>query len=41
MGPMLAPMGAPVEQGLILVHFSAQLEPCLTRENTLYTLNTP
>ena len=28
-------------QGLTLVHFSAQLEPCLTQENTLYTLNTP
>jgi hypothetical protein len=33
----LAPMG----QGLTLVHFSAQLEPCLTQENTLHTLNTP
>jgi hypothetical protein len=28
-------------QGLTLVHFSAQLEPCLTPENTLHTLNTP
>ena len=28
-------------QGLTLVHFSAQLEPCLKQENTLYTLNTP
>jgi len=28
-------------QGLTLVHFSAQLEPCLTQENTLHTLNTP
>ena len=27
-------------QGLTLVHFSAQLEPCLTQENTLHTLNT-
>jgi len=28
-------------QGLKLVHFSAQLEPCLTQENTLYTLKHP
>jgi hypothetical protein len=28
-------------QGLTLVHFSAELEPCLTQENTLHTLNTP
>jgi hypothetical protein len=28
-------------QGLTLVHFLAQLEPCLTHENTLHTLNTP
>ena len=28
-------------QGLTLVHFTAQLEPCLTKENTLHTLNTP
>jgi hypothetical protein len=28
-------------QGLTLIHFSAQLEPCLTQENTLHTLNTP
>jgi len=28
-------------RGLTLVHFSAQLEPCLTQENTLHTLNTP
>ena len=27
-------------QGLTLVYFSAQLEPCLTQENTLHTLNT-
>ena len=27
-------------QGLPLVHFSAQLEPCLTHKNTLHTLNT-
>jgi len=28
-------------QGLTLVHFSAQLEPCLTHKSTLHTLNTP
>jgi len=28
-------------QGLTLVHFSAQLEPCLPEENTLHTLSTP
>jgi hypothetical protein len=28
-------------QGFTLVHFSAQLEPCLTHKNTLHTLNTP
>jgi len=28
-------------QGLTLVHFSAQLEPCLAQENTQHTLNTP
>jgi len=28
-------------QGLTLVHFSAQLEPCLTHKNPLHTLNTP
>jgi len=28
-------------QGLTLVHFSAQLEPFMTQENTLHTLNTP
>ena len=27
--------------GLTLVHFSAQLEPCLARESTQHTLNTP
>jgi len=32
---------APSGQGLTLVHFSAQLEPCLTHKNTLNTLNTP
>jgi len=35
--PCLARAG----QGLTLVHFSAQLEPCLTQENTEHTLNTP
>jgi len=29
------------KQGLTLVHFSAQLEPCLSQENTLHTLNNP
>jgi len=29
-----------VWQGLTLVHFSAQLEPCLTHKNTLRPLNT-
>jgi hypothetical protein len=33
--------GAVQVQGLTLVHFSAQLEPCLSQENTLHTLNTP
>jgi hypothetical protein len=28
-------------QGLALVHFSAQLEPCLTQSNNLHTLHTP
>ena len=28
-------------QGLTLVHFSAQLEPCLTQETTLHILDTP
>jgi hypothetical protein len=28
-------------QGLTLVHFTTQLEPCLTQENTPHTLNTP
>jgi hypothetical protein len=27
-------------QGLTFVHFSTQLEPCLTQENTRNTLNT-
>ena len=30
-----------LDQGLTLVHFSTQLELCLTQENTLHTLNTP
>ena len=29
----------PKRQGLTLVPFSAQLEPCLTHKNTLHTLN--
>ena len=33
--------GATAGQGLTLVHFSAQLEPCLTQEYTLHTPNTP
>jgi len=28
-------------QGLTLVQFSAQLEPCLKQQNTLHSLNTP
>ena len=35
------PLASSLEQGLKLVHFSAQLEPCLTHQNTLHTLNTP
>jgi len=30
-----------VSQGLTLIHFSAQLEPCLIHKNTLHTPNTP
>ena len=30
-----------VMQGLTLVHFSSQLEPCLTHKSTLYTLKIP
>jgi len=33
--------GSTLFQGLTLVHFSAQLEPCLTQENNLHTLHTP
>jgi hypothetical protein len=31
----------PWNQGLTLVHFSAQFKPCLTLKNTLHTLNSP
>jgi len=34
-------IAARMGQGLTLVHFSAQLEPCLTHKDTLHTLNTP
>ena len=34
-------LGLAEVQGLTLVHFSAQLEPCLSHEHTLHTLNTP
>jgi hypothetical protein len=34
-------VNAPHGQGLTLVHFSAQLELCLTQENTLHTQHTP
>ena len=30
-----------LRQGLTLVHFSAQLEPCLTHTHTGHTINTP
>ena len=30
-----------LDQGLTLIHFSAQLEPCLTHKNTSHTVNTP
>ena len=40
--PTSPPATAPATyQGLTLFHFSAQLEPCLTQETTLHTLNTP
>jgi len=32
---------APRYQGLTLVHFSAQLEPCLRHKNSLHTLKNP
>jgi hypothetical protein len=35
------PESTTASQGLTLVHFSAQLEPCLSHENTLHTLNNP
>jgi hypothetical protein len=35
------PLACTRNQGLTLVDFSAQLELCLTQENTLHTLNTP
>jgi hypothetical protein len=35
------PSATTPSQGLTLVHFSAQLEPCLIHKNTLHTLNTP
>jgi hypothetical protein len=38
---VVAALQTPAGQGLTLVHFSAQLEPCLSPENTLHTLNTP
>jgi len=38
-GGMVTPLGT--GQGLTLVHFSAQPEPYLTRNATLYTPNTP
>jgi hypothetical protein len=42
-GDSSSTMRAPssVKQGLTLVHFSAQLEPCLTHTNTLHTINIP
>jgi hypothetical protein len=39
--PPLSDAAEGMWQGRTLVHFSAQLEPCLTQENTLHTLNTP
>ena len=37
----LALVDDPGDQGLTLVRFSAQLQPCLTQDITLHTLNTP
>jgi len=34
-------VAAELRQGLTLVHFSAQLEPCVAHKTTLHTLNTP
>jgi len=39
--PPFPPLLVALRQRLTLVHFSAQLELCLTQENTLHTLNTP
>ena len=39
--PKVAAMMSAVVPGLTLFHFSAQLEPCLTQENTLHPLITP
>ena len=40
--PMPGGAGGPgAGQGLTLVHFSAQLDPCLSQESTLHALNTP
>ena len=38
---MEANVDACTPQGLTLVHFSAQLEPCRTQENALHTPDTP
>jgi len=38
---LMSVLNFPQRQGLTLVHFSAQLKPCLKQENTLHTLNTP
>ena len=38
---VLTTVTCPSQQGLTLIHFSAQVEPCLTHKNTLNTLNTP
>jgi len=40
-GSLLSVSRSSIRPGLILVQISAQLEPCLTQENTLHTLNTP
>ena len=40
-GSSAAPSSGASGQGLTLVHFSAQLEPCLSQESTQPTLNTP
>jgi hypothetical protein len=38
---LVAPHACAASPGLTLVHFSAQLEPCLTHKNTLHTLTPP